>query len=77
MSHPRSPTVLRSWLRCLLTARRPAPKIAAPAGLPESDTKREAEDNQGRLRSLTCEDWGGRYWDRTSDLLGVNEALSR
>jgi hypothetical protein len=20
---------------------------------------------------------GGRYWDRTSDLLGVNEALSR
>jgi hypothetical protein len=21
--------------------------------------------------------WGGRYWDRTSDLLGVNEALSR
>jgi hypothetical protein len=22
-------------------------------------------------------DLGGRYWDRTSDLLGVNEALSR
>ena len=22
-------------------------------------------------------DLGGRYWDRTSDLFGVNEALSR
>jgi hypothetical protein len=24
-----------------------------------------------------CSDLGGRYWDRTSDLFGVNEALSR
>jgi hypothetical protein len=28
-------------------------------------------------RPLTCGDSGGRYWDRTSDLFGVNEALSR
>jgi hypothetical protein len=27
--------------------------------------------------SVTWEDCGGRYWDRTSDLFGVNEALSR
>jgi hypothetical protein len=26
---------------------------------------------------LTCGFSGGRYWDRTSDLFGVNEALSR
>jgi hypothetical protein len=26
---------------------------------------------------LSCGDDGGRYWDRTSDLFGVNEALSR
>ena len=26
---------------------------------------------------LTCINAGGRYWDRTSDLFGVNEALSR
>ncbi len=26
---------------------------------------------------LTCGNIGGRYWDRTSDLFGVNEALSR
>ncbi len=25
--------------------------------------------------SLSCGDAGGRYWVRTSDLLGVNEAL--
>ena len=25
---------------------------------------------------LTCGNIGGRYWDRTSDLFGVNEALS-
>ena len=24
-----------------------------------------------------CAELGGRYWDRTSDLFGVNEALSR
>ena len=30
------------------------------------------------LSDPTCMNWvGGRYWDRTSDLLGVNEALSR
>jgi hypothetical protein len=30
------------------------------------------------LRSAdTGSELGGRYWDRTSDLLGVNEALSR
>ena len=28
-------------------------------------------------RSEPAADLGGRYWDRTSDLLGVNEALSR
>ena len=28
-------------------------------------------------RSQLASDLGGRYWDRTSDLLGVNEALSR
>ena len=27
--------------------------------------------------AVTCENVGGRYWDRTSDLFGVNEALSR
>jgi hypothetical protein len=27
--------------------------------------------------ALTWENVGGRYWDRTSDLFGVNEALSR
>jgi hypothetical protein len=26
---------------------------------------------------LRASDLGGRYWDRTSDLFGVNEALSR
>ena len=26
-------------------------------------------------RALTCDGAGGRYWVRTSDLLGVNEAL--
>ena len=26
---------------------------------------------------LTWDESGGRYWDRTSDLFGVNEALSR
>ncbi len=26
---------------------------------------------------LTCANDGGRYWDRTSDLSGVNGALSR
>ena len=28
-------------------------------------------------QSLSWSYFGGRYWDRTSDLLGVNEALSR
>jgi hypothetical protein len=28
-------------------------------------------------RSQLAAELGGRYWDRTSDLLGVNEALSR
>jgi hypothetical protein len=32
---------------------------------------------RAEARSLTWENLGGRYWDRTSDLLGVNEALSR
>ena len=31
----------------------------------------------GAMPGLTCINAGGRYWDRTSDLLGVNEALSR
>ena len=30
-----------------------------------------------RICPLTCTFVGGRYWDRTSDLFGVNEALSR
>ena len=28
-------------------------------------------------RWILAPDLGGRYWDRTSDLFGVNEALSR
>jgi hypothetical protein len=31
----------------------------------------------GRSREEPAAELGGRYWDRTSDLLGVNEALSR
>jgi hypothetical protein len=31
----------------------------------------------GRKISDQGSDLGGRYWDRTSDLFGVNEALSR
>ena len=31
----------------------------------------------GASGALTWPNIGGRYWDRTSDLLGVNEALSR
>ena len=31
----------------------------------------------GSLDSEPAAELGGRYWDRTSDLLGVNEALSR
>ena len=30
-----------------------------------------------QMCALTCGNDGGRYWDRTSDLFGVNEALSR
>jgi hypothetical protein len=38
--------------------------------------------NRGQARLMTMQiadlrELGGRYWDRTSDLLGVNEALSR
>jgi hypothetical protein len=35
-------------------------------------------DEEGRfLQKEPASDLGGRYWDRTSDLFGVNEALSR
>jgi hypothetical protein len=33
--------------------------------------------DEASIRPLNCGDDGGRYWDRTSDLFGVNEALSR
>ena len=36
----------------------------------------EASPDAG-IWPLTCGNVGGRYWDRTSDLFGVNEALSR
>ena len=38
-----------------------------------------AVSRQIRSRKIVdqCSDLGGRYWDRTSDLFGVNEALSR
>jgi hypothetical protein len=29
------------------------------------------------MQVAELQELGGRYWDRTSDLLGVNEALSR
>jgi hypothetical protein len=36
------------------------------------------QDPKGPVpRSEPAAELGGRYWDRTSDLLGVNEALSR
>jgi hypothetical protein len=31
----------------------------------------------GCNRRLSCTNFGGRYWDRTSDLSGVSGALSR
>jgi hypothetical protein len=41
---------------------------------PEAGT----ESRNGRSRvGIRPPEMGGRYWDRTSDLLGVNEALSR
>jgi hypothetical protein len=33
--------------------------------------------DKASIKPLTWGDDGGRYWDRTSDLFGVNEALSR
>jgi hypothetical protein len=36
-----------------------------------------ARSNKPVGRWQPASDLGGRYWDRTSDLLGVNEALSR
>lgn len=36
------------------------------------------EDQKGHIPLWDVAfDRGGRYWDRTSDLFGVNEALSR
>ena len=42
---------------------------AAPAAAQTAETAGSVGD--------PAADLGGRYWDRTSDLLGVNEALSR
>jgi hypothetical protein len=53
-----------------------APSWLAPARLPESDTKRKSSMTS-RTQVPELHELGGRYWDRTSDLLGVNEALSR
>jgi hypothetical protein len=61
---------------CLSGARRHAPKIGSQVapGI--------GHERGGRVRLMTTrvadlQGLGGRYWDRTSDLLGVNEALSR
>jgi hypothetical protein len=47
--------------------------MVTPIPLPQSDIP---DSERGRLphgkRPLSC---GGRYWDRTSDLFGVNNAF--
>jgi MFS family permease len=45
--------------------------------LPIQTSWLDALNDQKPNWPLTCRDDGGRYWDRTSGLLGVNEALSR
>ena len=44
----------------------PAPSHDVPAG----------NDKDPSEEGSWLENWGGRYWVRTSDLFGVNEALS-
>ena len=48
------------------------PETRLPRGRPR-DLWGQRPERYGDTRS----DLGGRYWNRTSDLLGVNEALSR
>ena len=48
-----------------------------PPGSQNRTRTRPCEAARTCFESLRCENLCGRYWDRTSDLLGVNEALSR
>ena len=56
--------------KCMITAGVSGPKcmITAEGG---------ANATRPRSRGPGPRDAGGRYWDRTSDPLGVNEVLSR
>ena len=52
---------------------------ARPTGSPDGCCRLLLPEDQKRPvpESEPASELGGRYWDRTSDLLGVNEALSR
>ncbi len=66
---PRPPPARRSRSSASGSARTPRPRCCTL--LLHQDRKRPV------ARSQPAAELGGRYWDRTSDLLGVNEALSR
>jgi hypothetical protein len=62
---------------------RPGGQVTGAArGAPGRETAQSQESSAGRQGGTFCKRLpggpsGGRYWDRTSDLFGVNEALSR
>ena len=65
------------WVRaCQAAGRAAAPAHAGreTAGSQESTAGRQGGTFRERMPDGPCR---GRYWDRTSDLFGVNEALSR
>src|SRR5215469_6332469 len=51
--------------------------VALPGAGSDWHRHRTIATHDRGICGLSCADLGGRYWDRTSDLLGVNEALSR